>query len=76
MIQFTYDEAYKLRYDLNESAKINDPALQQDVRYILRRDIDNYVIMCQTLPMKTNPTLIIEDKWAVKLTEFYKMRKN
>lgn len=76
MIQFTYDQAYKLRFDIKESLSKKDPALKHGVSFFLGKIVDDYVVMCQTLPMTTNPNLIIEDRWADKLTHFYKYRKN
>ncbi|AAQ17959.1 hypothetical protein Aeh1ORF290c [Aeromonas phage Aeh1] len=73
MIHFTYDQAYKLRYDIIQSMSKNDPAVKLLAVETFTK-LDNYITMCQTIPVDGNPTLSVHDNWARYLTEFYQVR--
>ncbi|QAX99574.1 hypothetical protein AsFcp4_120 [Aeromonas phage AsFcp_4] len=74
MINFTYDQAYKLRYDINESMTKNDPAVKLLAVETFAK-LDDYIMMCQTISRGNgNPTLSVHDNWARYLTEFYRVR--
>ncbi|UYD60113.1 hypothetical protein OPFAMLBM_00092 [Aeromonas phage avDM12-TAAL] len=74
MIIFTYDQAYKLRYDVKESMTKNDPAIKLLAVETFDK-LDSYITMCQNIPRGNgNPTLSVHDNWGRYLTEFYQAR--
>ena len=73
MIHFTYDQAYKIWHDVKQAIERDDEAFEELATNTFNL-LDNYVRMCQTIPIVGNPEFSVHDNWARYLTAFYQKR--